>query len=186
MTPRYQMYSGVKPKRRISGSPARKSPITQRAIRACTMAKAPEPSGPECCAQHLVQVDGRGVSRHHLAGVGPNQARNLVAQALGLLKPARLVSRADQADAPFLGDHLCHACSSGFWQCAQGVAVQVDQTLRQAELVSQVAQWVLSVTLLAVFQCCHRKLGCCVVGAWCKYTSTDVHWATSRVTSGRL
>jgi hypothetical protein len=38
------VYSGVKPKRRMSGgrrlpaSPARKSPITPRAISACTMA----------------------------------------------------------------------------------------------------------------------------------------------------
>ena len=70
-------------------------------------------------AQYLVEVDRGAVSGHHLTGRSTNELRNLVAQALRQVNPARAVPTADQALAPFFGHGLGHSGGGGFGQHAQ-------------------------------------------------------------------
>ena len=69
-------------------------------------------------AQHLVEVDGGAVGAHHLVLARANQGGELVAQALGQVKPAGGVPRLDQVGAPFALHHIGNAGGRGLGQHA--------------------------------------------------------------------
>ena len=88
-------------------------------------------------AQHLVEVDGGAVGAHHLVLARANQGGELVAQALGQVKPARGVPRLDEVRAPFALHHIGNAGGRGLGQHAQRIAVQVDHAGGQGKVVAQ-------------------------------------------------
>ena len=103
-------------------------------------------------AQHLKQVDGRAVGAYHLILARADQRGQLVAQALGQVKPACGVPRFDEVCAPFAGDHIGHARGGGLGGHAQRVAVQVDHARGQGEVAAQRREGVLRVERAAVLQ----------------------------------
>ncbi|MNV02850.1 hypothetical protein D3C71_930900 [compost metagenome] len=103
-------------------------------------------------AQHLVEVDGRAVGAHHFILARADQRGQLVAQALGQVKPACCVPRFDEVCAPFAGDHIGHARGGGLGGHAQRVAVQVDHARGQGEVAAQRREGVLRVERAAVLQ----------------------------------
>jgi hypothetical protein len=109
-------------------------------------------------AEHLVQVDGGAVGGHHFAWFRTDKLRDLVAQHLRQLEPARGVPAADQAVAPFLRHGGGHARRRSLGHHAQRIAVQVDHVGRNGEQIAQRAQGVLRVKCAAVVQGGHRLL----------------------------
>ena len=100
--------------------------------------------------QHLEQVHRGRVGHHQFAGLGAHEACDLVAHALRQRDPAGAVPAADQVRAPFITHHLLHALRCRLRHHAQRVAVEVDHTRRQRELLTQRAQAVLRVEREAV------------------------------------
>ncbi|MNQ36165.1 hypothetical protein D3C85_496810 [compost metagenome] len=106
-------------------------------------------------AEHLEQVDRGGVGHHHFAVTGANQPSQSIAQTFRQVAPASAVPTADQAIAPFLGDH----CLSTRQRCdrarAQGVAVEIDHPFRERKLLTQRGQSVLRIERQTIVSCSH-------------------------------
>ena len=88
-------------------------------------------------AEHFVQIDGGGVGHHQFVGRGAHEAGDLVAHASGQIDPARRVPAANQAFAPFLGEHGLHPRGGCPGQGAERIAVEVDDAVGQGELLAQ-------------------------------------------------
>jgi hypothetical protein len=108
-------------------------------------------------AQHLEEVDGRGVRHQELARAGADQAADLVPHALRQRDPPGGVPALDQLAAPFVLDHGPQPRHRRFRQHAERVAVEVHDARRQLELVAQRAQRILRVERDAVVAI-HRRL----------------------------
>ena len=113
---------------------------------------------PQGGAEHLEQVDRGGVGDHHFAGARADQGRQLVAEALRQAAPVGAVPAADEALAPFRGDHFGGALHGGPGAGAEGVAVEVDHAVGQGEQLAQVGQGIAGVERQAVVTSGHRLL----------------------------
>ncbi|MNV53899.1 hypothetical protein D3C71_1460630 [compost metagenome] len=105
--------------------------------------------------QRLEDVQGRRVGDDQFALARAQQPAQLVAQAGRQFEPARGVPAADQAGAPFLGDHIRGAGGGGLGHHAQRVAIHVEHARGQVEPVFQGSQRVLAVGIHAGFAGVH-------------------------------
>ena len=104
---------------------------------------------PERRGEQLEQIDRGAVGDHHLAGVGADQGRDLVADAARRIDPAGVVPALDQAGAPVTFEHLGDPFRHGHRQGPERVAVEIDHVRRQAERPAEVGQRVVQIELLA-------------------------------------
>ncbi len=82
----------------------------------------------------LIDLDRQRVAKHNAARLCPDQPGDPVANAGGLVHPARLVPSGDQQFAPFLGHAMGNAGGGRLWQGAKRIAIQIDDPFRQVEL----------------------------------------------------
>ena len=103
-------------------------------------------------AQYLVEIDGGAVGAHHLIRARADQRGQLVAQALGQVKPAGGVPGLDEVGPPFARDHIGHAGGGGLGKHAQRIAIEVDHAGWQREVLAQRCEAVLRVESAAVLE----------------------------------
>ena len=99
----------------------------------------------ERAGQQLEEID-RGAVRHdHLAGVGSYEPGNLVPHPAGRVHPAGIIPAADEPASPLLPDHLLDPGRSLSRQRPQRVAVQVDDSVGDREVIAYARQGILLV-----------------------------------------
>ncbi|MNT11954.1 hypothetical protein D3C72_1468610 [compost metagenome] len=107
-------------------------------------------------AQHLEQVDRGGIGHHDFTLPRADQTGQAIAQSLGQLAPACAVPAADQAIAPFLGDHRLRPRQCSDRPRAQGIAIEIDNPFGERKLLAQGRQRVLGIKRQTIVSCRHR------------------------------
>ncbi len=110
-------------------------------------------------AQHLEAVERGRVADADLAGVGADEAGDLVADAPREVDPASAVPAADQALAPLALGDFGQARGGPTRQRAERIAVQVDDAFGEDELVAQRRERIGAVEGRAVLAAHGRRRG---------------------------
>ncbi len=105
--------------------------------------------------EQLEEIDRRAVRRHHLAALGADQRRDLVADPLRQVDPARGVPAADQALAPLLLDRLADPLRHRLEQRPERVSVQIDHSLGQDEALAKPRHRIAAIEILAMLPVDH-------------------------------
>ena len=84
----------------------------------------------------LEEVHADRIAGDHLVRCGPDQRRDLAADALRHHDPVGGVPAADKIAAPFMRDHFGDAGRRVLGQAAQGIAVEIDRVVGQDEAVA--------------------------------------------------
>jgi hypothetical protein len=95
--------------------------------------------------EQLEQVDRSRIRGDHFAGRGPDDPRDLVADALRQIHPAMVVPAGDQRLAPFFAGDVDQPREGPARQGAKGISVEIDAPLGQLELIAERAERVLAV-----------------------------------------
>ena len=91
----------------------------------------------QCDGQDLEEIDRRRVGDDDLAGRGPDQRRERVADAARRVDPAGVVPAADQPAPPFARHRVGESRGRRARQRAERIAVEVDEAVGQVEAGAQ-------------------------------------------------
>jgi hypothetical protein len=94
----------------------------------------PQPGGG---GERVVQLHAGGVAAHDLPGSGADETADRIADPGGGLPPAVVVPRADQVGAPLAADRVLYGAGHRGGKRAQGVPVEVGDTVWEEEPVAQ-------------------------------------------------
>ena len=104
----------------------------------------------------FVKIDANRVRHHDFIGIRTDNWCDLAAQGGRQLIPTGCVHAADQSFGPFVFDDLFRASGGRERHCSEGVAIEIDDVVRQEEFVTKCGQRVRLIKGLEFGACsCH-------------------------------